>query len=57
MSKALLCGVLAGLFVWYISAVVFKLQTHIGGDLIAAAYVAASVATSEERKRSSILRS
>ncbi len=50
MSKALLFGMLAGFSVYLISTFA-GLKTHIGGDLMAAAYAAAAIATSEERKR------
>jgi len=50
MQKALLLGLLAGLTVYFIS-VALGLKAHIGGDLMAAVYVASSVATSEEQKR------
>ncbi len=50
MAKALLLGMLAGTLVYFISTFA-GLKTHIGGDLMAAAYTAASIATSEERKR------
>lgn len=50
MAKALIFGMLAGVSVYFISTLA-GLKTHIGGDLMAAAYAAASIATSEERKR------
>ena len=50
MQKALLLGFLAGMTVYFIS-VSMGLKTHIGGDLMAAVYTAASVATSEEKRK------